>query len=218
MPLNKKGKKIKRAMVKQYGKKKGESVFYAMENSGKLKKVLKAKGGMDASQADFGGGSTTSGGNGRDPSKQYTGKKTNLSPKARQALQDQRTRARGRISPSTTPTGKAIAAGLGIVTGMPFLGYQVGKRMVDKSSMAFGVPKSTKTKQTTVDTSRDSNDRGDNITVKKSPIISGPVKTLDPVETKPLVSPSGAFNYSVGFKRGGILKQGKPKLAKKGWK
>ena len=32
MPLNKKGKKIKKSMVKQYGKKKGEAVFYAMEN------------------------------------------------------------------------------------------------------------------------------------------------------------------------------------------
>ena len=43
MPLNKKGKKIKKAMVKQYGKKKGQSVFYAMENSGKLKGVKKNK-------------------------------------------------------------------------------------------------------------------------------------------------------------------------------
>ena len=34
MPLNKKGKKIKKSMVKQYGKKKGEVYFYAMENSG----------------------------------------------------------------------------------------------------------------------------------------------------------------------------------------
>ena len=42
MPLNKKGKKIKKSMVKQYGKKKGEaSLFYAMENSGKLKGVKK---------------------------------------------------------------------------------------------------------------------------------------------------------------------------------
>ena len=41
MPLNKKGKKIKKSMVKQYGKKKGEAVFYAMENSGKLKGVKK---------------------------------------------------------------------------------------------------------------------------------------------------------------------------------
>ena len=43
MPLNKKGKKIKKAMVKQYGKKKGQSVFYAMENFGKLKGVKKKK-------------------------------------------------------------------------------------------------------------------------------------------------------------------------------
>ena len=43
MPLNKKGKKIKKAMEKQYGKKKGQAVFYAMENSGKLKAVKKNK-------------------------------------------------------------------------------------------------------------------------------------------------------------------------------
>ena len=41
MPLNKKGKKIKISMTKRYGKKKGESIFYAMENSGKLKGVKK---------------------------------------------------------------------------------------------------------------------------------------------------------------------------------
>ena len=40
---DKKGKKIKKSMVKQYGKKKGEAVFYAMENSGKLKGVKKNK-------------------------------------------------------------------------------------------------------------------------------------------------------------------------------
>jgi hypothetical protein len=41
MPLNKKGKKIKKSMVKQYGKKKGKAIFYAMKNSGKLKDVKK---------------------------------------------------------------------------------------------------------------------------------------------------------------------------------
>ena len=46
MPLNKKGKKIMEKMKEEYGKKKGESVFYAMENSGKLKGVKKAKQGM----------------------------------------------------------------------------------------------------------------------------------------------------------------------------
>lgn len=54
MPLNEKGKKILASMKKQYGTKKGESVFYAMENSGKLTKVVKARGGMDASKSDFG--------------------------------------------------------------------------------------------------------------------------------------------------------------------
>ena len=41
MPLNKKGKKIKTSMTKRYGKKKGEAIFYGMENSGKLKGVKK---------------------------------------------------------------------------------------------------------------------------------------------------------------------------------
>ena len=36
MPLTKKGKKIKRAMTKQYGSKKGASVFYASINAGKI--------------------------------------------------------------------------------------------------------------------------------------------------------------------------------------
>ena len=43
MPLTAKGKKIKKKMSKSYGKKKGESVFYAMEKSGKLKGVAKRK-------------------------------------------------------------------------------------------------------------------------------------------------------------------------------
>ena len=41
MPLNKKGKKIKTSMTKRYGKKKGQAIFYAMENSGKIKGVKK---------------------------------------------------------------------------------------------------------------------------------------------------------------------------------
>ncbi|MDA9949250.1 hypothetical protein N9C16_07690 [Paracoccaceae bacterium] len=54
MPLTAKGKKLKEKFKEQYGKKKGESVFYAMENSGKLKKVIKRRGGgMDASKPDF---------------------------------------------------------------------------------------------------------------------------------------------------------------------
>jgi hypothetical protein len=39
MPLNAKGKKIKAAMAKQYGAKKGARVFYASENAGTISGV-----------------------------------------------------------------------------------------------------------------------------------------------------------------------------------
>lgn len=42
MPLNKKGEKIKKAMEQEYGKKKGDSVFYASEKKGTIKGVTKA--------------------------------------------------------------------------------------------------------------------------------------------------------------------------------
>ena len=41
MPLTTKGKKIKAAMQKQYGKERGERVFYASENKGTIKGVAK---------------------------------------------------------------------------------------------------------------------------------------------------------------------------------
>jgi hypothetical protein len=43
MPLNTKGQKIKKAMEKTYGKKKGDKIFYASENKGKIKNVKKKK-------------------------------------------------------------------------------------------------------------------------------------------------------------------------------
>ena len=39
MPLSNKGSKIKKAMIKQYGKKKRERVFYASANKGTIKGV-----------------------------------------------------------------------------------------------------------------------------------------------------------------------------------
>jgi len=41
MPLTKKGSKIKTAMEKEYGKKKGEQIFYASRNKGTIKGVEK---------------------------------------------------------------------------------------------------------------------------------------------------------------------------------
>ena len=43
MPLTEKGKKIIKSMKKQYGKKKGETVFYASRNKGVIKGVEKTK-------------------------------------------------------------------------------------------------------------------------------------------------------------------------------
>jgi hypothetical protein len=44
MPLTKKGAKIERAMDKEYGPKKGKSVFYASINKGTVKGAEKNKG------------------------------------------------------------------------------------------------------------------------------------------------------------------------------
>ena len=41
--MTKKGKKIMKAMMKGYGKKKGEQVFYASKNKGKIKGVEKGR-------------------------------------------------------------------------------------------------------------------------------------------------------------------------------
>jgi hypothetical protein len=43
MPLTKKGSKVKKAMEKEYGEKKGEKIFYATENKGKIKGLIKTK-------------------------------------------------------------------------------------------------------------------------------------------------------------------------------
>jgi hypothetical protein len=43
MPLTKKGSKIMRAMKEEYGSKRGEQVFYASKNKGKIKGVEKKK-------------------------------------------------------------------------------------------------------------------------------------------------------------------------------
>jgi len=43
MPLTKKGRKVKAAMEKQYGKKRGDRVFYATENKGSVKGLTKKR-------------------------------------------------------------------------------------------------------------------------------------------------------------------------------
>lgn len=43
MPLTSKGRKIKRAMAKTYGKEKGKRVYYASQSSGRIKGTHKSK-------------------------------------------------------------------------------------------------------------------------------------------------------------------------------
>ena len=43
MPLNEKGRKIMKSMKKQYGEKRGKTVFYASKNKGTIKGVEKKK-------------------------------------------------------------------------------------------------------------------------------------------------------------------------------
>jgi len=43
MPLTEKGKKIMKAMKKEYGSKKAKEVFYASKNKGKIKGVDKKR-------------------------------------------------------------------------------------------------------------------------------------------------------------------------------
>jgi hypothetical protein len=247
MPLNKKGKKIKKAMTKQYGKKKGEKVFYAMENSGKLKKVVKARGGMDASQSDFGGGSKSSGGGGgRDRDYQQRGMS-----KADYAKSTQTQNFGGRQSkigpvvkdvPFKPPLNFAQSTALGLL--VPFSGtainlaarqnYKGRQKFAKKQGLYRDAYKTTgKVLQPNSPTGKDYlKDAGYGKRPEMQPDRDGPPPILPPVSqvaqvnepltplssyTKPTVT-NGRFNYSVGFKRGGLLRQGKPKLTKKGWK
>lgn len=43
MPLTKKGRSIKQAMVKEYGAKRGEAVFYASRNKGTITGVDRSR-------------------------------------------------------------------------------------------------------------------------------------------------------------------------------
>lgn len=45
MPLTEKGKKIKRAMQEEYGKERGERVFYSSQNKGTIKGTHRPKKG-----------------------------------------------------------------------------------------------------------------------------------------------------------------------------
>ena len=188
----------------------------------KKKKLKKFKygGGADMGapgraqeRAAKGYGGTGKGIGGRDPSAATKGK---VSDAARKALTAQRERARGRISPSTTPVGRAVAQSIGMLTGIPYFGGKIGAKMVDYSPMAFGVPKGKKRKDM-IPTDR-AEPQAMMAQQPVAPVPVTPIEKITQAYKKPTISSTGEFGYSVGLKKGGMLKQGKPKLAKKGWK
>jgi len=190
MPLNEKGKKIMTSMKKQYGKKKGEEVFYAMENSGKLKKVTKARTGYAAS------GQYDKGDKGRDPSQQYATSKPKgerVSPSGKQALTKQRTQTIKAISPSTTVGGQALKYGL-MFSGVPFPSKLTSGILDRGQNLGYGRTKKTKTKKV-----GGNGDGSNNIFQKK--IL--PIQATKPIDTS-LVSPKDNFFKFKAYKVGGL--------------
>ena len=235
MPLTAKGKKLKKKFEEQYGKKKGQSVFYAMENSGKLKKVVKAKGGMDASKSDFGGGSKSSGGGqGRDTDFQQRGmsetdyaKSTNTQnfggrqSKIGPAVKD---------VPFKPPLSKTQSLAVGLV--VPFLGtginfaakqqYKSRQKFAKKEGLYRDVYKTTgKVLQPNAPVGKDylkSAGFGKRPEMKQdrdgSPILPPviPVSTTKPVDEN-LIKPKDNFFNFVAYKVGGLsggVKYGPP--------
>jgi len=225
MPLTAKGKKLKEKFKKQYGKKKGESVFYAMENSGKLKKIKKRSvgGGADmgasSSSGSSGGtgvgggrdahmgmaGKTRSAPKGRDPSAQFKSlpknyKTTKNYKTNKTALETQRKQARARISPSTTPAGIAARTIGTLAFGIP---QSITARAIDYSPLAFGVPKSTKPKGTTTDDDNKNDRGGGGLQKTIAPVTPTVIEATKPIDPN-LVSPKENFFNFVAYKVGGL--------------
>ena len=209
MPLTSKGKKIMKAMKKEYGKKKGEQVFYASRNKGKIKGVEKLRVGGVGGRAKEGPVERPGGGGGRDPSKQYQ-QQTQISPSQRQTLTQQRKTAIGKISPSTTPKGKLIATGIGLGIGIPFIGGKIGSRVVDYT-MGF-TPYAASKSKTKQKTKTFVGGEGDNNKIIK-PLI---VEANKPIDTS-LIKPKDnffnfvAYNYNRGGLSGGVRSGPPPK-------
>jgi len=226
MPLTAKGKKLKKKFEEQYGKKKGQSVFYAMENSGKLKKVVKARGGMDASQSDFGGGSKSSGGGqGRDRDFQQRGMS-----KADYAKSTQTQNFGGRqskIGPAVKdvsfkpPLSKTQSLAVGLV--VPFLGtginlaakqqYKSRQKFAKKEGLYRDAYKTTgKVLQPNAPTGKDYLKSAGFGKSKVAPFVGGNDNNTSPIisvsTTKPvdenLVKPKDNFFNFVAYKVGGL--------------
>jgi hypothetical protein len=231
MPLTAKGKKLKKKFEEQYGKKKGQSVFYAMENSGKLKKVVKAKGGMDASQPDFGGGTPgpgdTGGAGGYDRDTRQFGK-VGSSPTSTGGGK------KSKIGPvvKDVPFKKPLSGTQSLLLGLaiPGLGtainfgakqqYKSRQKFAKKEGLYRDVYKTTgKVLQPNAPAGKDYLKSAGFGKSKIGPFVGGsnnnniiPVSTIKPVDPN-LVNPKDNFFNFVAYKVGGLsggVKYGPP--------
>jgi len=218
MPLTAKGKKLKKKFEEQYGKKKGQSVFYAMENSGKLKKVVKAKGGKDMGTV---AGDTR-------PARDEAAIAQRMA-KTQQAADLKKSKD----VPFQKPIGFKTSLALSSL-GVPFLGtginfaakqqYKGRQKFAKKEGLYRDVYKTTgKVLQPNAPIGKDYLKQagfgkskiapfvgGDNQGSIKTPII--PVSTTKPVDTS-LISPKDNFFNFVAYKTGGLsggVKYGPP--------
>ena len=226
MPLTAKGKKLKKKFEEQYGKKKGQSVFYAMENSGKLKKVIKAKGGMDASQSDFGGGSKSSGGRqGRDRDFQQRGMSKADYAKSKQTQNFSGRDTKSKIGPVVKDVSfkPPLSATQSLMLGLavPFLGtainfgakqqYKGRQKFAKKEGLYRDVYKTTgKVLQPNAPTGKDYLKSAGFGKRKVAPFVGNDRDPIIPISTttKPvdpnLVKPKENFFNFVAYKVGGL--------------
>ena len=201
MPLTAKGKKLKKKFREQYGDKKGDSIFYAMENSGKLKKVIKARGGKDASQADFGDTSTTGGDDNRE---KYGAKGQYTQTRSTKVGGDKTKTVTVRTGPKYIDTRP-----LGIFTPVT---YQVGATALNLTKKSLYDAKNLREQKkidplggemlTTGRTGVKGPDRTGNRSVQ-------PVQPIQPIATtkkidKSLINPKDNFFNFVAYKVGGL--------------
>ena len=136
----------------------------------------------------------------------------NRSNSTKDALTAQNKGARAAISPSTTTGNRIASAAMNFV--LPGSGYLYNKS-IDSKAMGYNKSKS-KVTVPPVNTGGGNNNSSSTVLPGPIPIIQ-PMNGIIPIpRIRPTVSPTGVFNYS--FRKGGMLRQGKPKLAKKGWK
>jgi len=169
-------------------------------------KVLKARGGKDASRDDFNTGPTNSGSTGDDAKLNYLSgdyQKINLTRDQKNTLNKQRKKTTQAISPSTSLSGQALRYGL-MFSGVPFSKTITEKALDTGASMGYG---KTKTKTTTSNKNIGTKgppkftDNGGGFSKKIT--SSQPIQATKPIDQS-LINPKDNFFNFVAYNVGGL--------------